>query len=325
MRKLCLAACLILIAALLAASASIAVDDTMSGQKGVELPIANVHFHPMPFMNPEDLLKRMDRLNIRWCGGAGAIIPIGYQGFDRELLFQKALGDRYLRFAGFTELARNALFSPTHVADASSESFKSAYGKIEQELKTGVGRGIGEVWVNTRTSHANPRLRFKIPPNSSGVRALWSLSARYGVPLSIHMQFDQDSVEQLRELLQSDPKGILVLDHAGTDTVAEQVRPLVAEFPNLFCDLSYRSPPQVKGPVSTSSRIIFSRSGLKPDWKQLIEDYPDRFFVGVDDVESWSEYDEVVATIREGLLANLSAETAEKVAYKNAVRVFKLK
>jgi predicted TIM-barrel fold metal-dependent hydrolase len=139
------------------------------------------------------------------------------------------------------------------------------------------------------------------------------------------MQFDQDSIEQLRDLLQSDPKGILILVHAGKDTIAEQVRPLLAEFPNLFCDLAYRSPPQEKGPVSTSRRIIFSMSGLKPDWKQLIEDYPDRFFVGVDDVESWSQYEEVVATIRNGLLANLSPETAEKVAFKNAVRIFKLR
>ena len=334
MRRVCLAICPFLIVALLVACTTAALDHKMGGQReglalpanpsALELPLADIHFHPMPFMTPQDLLQRMDRLNIRWCGGAGATAP-GYQGFDRELLFQKVLGNRYLRFAGFQELARNALISPNCVADASSESFKIAFGKIEEELRTGVARGMGEVFVNTRTSHANPRLRLKIPPNSSGIRALWSLSARYGVPLSIHMQFDRDSVDQLRELLQSDPKGVLVLVHAGKDTVAEQVRPLLAEFPNLFCDLAYRSPPQEKGPVSSSVRIIFSKSVLKPDWKQLIEDYPDRFFVAVDDVQSWSQYDEVVATIREGLLGNLSPETAEKVAYKNAVRVFKLK
>jgi len=335
MRRVCLTVYSFLIIALLATCTTAALDHKMSGQRegpalpanlsALELPLADIHFHPMPFMTPQDLLLRMDRLNIRWCGGAGAIIPPRDQGFDRELLFQKVLGDRYLRFAGFYELARNALISPNYVADASSESFKSAFGKIEEELRTGVARGMGEVFVNTRTSHTNPRMRFKIPPNSSGIRALWSLSARYGVPLSIHMQFDQDSVDQLRELLQSDPKGVLVLVHAGKDTVAAQVRSLLAEFPNLFCDLAYRSPPQEKGPVSSSVRIIFSKSVLKPDWKQLIEDYPDRFFVAVDDVQSWSQYDEVVATIREGLLGNLSPETAEKVAYKNAMRVFKLK
>lgn len=74
-----------------------------------------------------------------------------------------------------------------------------------------------------------------------------------------------------------------------------------------------------------SVRIIYSKSGIKEDWRRLIEDYPDRFFVGIDDVYSWSEYDEVHATIREGLIANLTPDTAEKVAYRNAVRFFKLK
>lgn len=284
----------------------------------MEIPIADAHFHPMPFMTPQQLLKRMDQLNIRWAGGAGAI-------GDRELPFQNALGDRYLRFAGFNELYRVANSGPKYLADADNKWFENAFGKIEEELRTGIARGIREVLVNTRTSSPNPRMRFKISPNSSGIRALWSLSARYGVPLAIHMQFDPDSAHQLRELLQSDPKGLLVLLHSGVDTVAEQVRPLLSEFSNVFCDLSFRSPPQMKGLVDSSVRIIFSKSGIKPDWKRLIQDFPDRFFVGIDDVYSWSEYDDVASTIREGLLANLAKETAEKVAWKNAVRVFGLK
>jgi hypothetical protein len=57
----------------------------------------------------------------------------------------------------------------------------------------------------------------------------------------------------------------------------------------------------------------------------LIEDYPDRFMVAIDDVRSWDEYAGVVAAIRQGVLAKLSPATAEKVAYKNAVRLFSLK
>lgn len=293
----------------------------------MEIPIADAHFHPMPFMTPQELMKRMDRLNIRWAGGAGAIVPKirGNLPPDREGPFQKVLGDRYFRFAGFDELSAVVSSAPQNLANAESEPFKRAFVKIEEELRTGAACGIGEVFVNTRTSHANPGMRLKISPSSSGIRALWSLSARYGVPLGIHMQCDPDSVVQLRELLQSEPKGVLVLVHAGKDTVADQVRPLLSEFKNLFCDLAYRSPPQEKGAFETSVRIVFSKAGLKPDWKQLIEDFPDRFFVAIDDVQSWSEYDEVVATIREGVLANLTKETAEKVAWKNAVRVFKLK
>lgn len=44
----------------------------------------------------------------------------------------------------------------------------------------------------------------------------------------------------------------------------------------------------------------------------------------MDDVQRWGVYDDVVASIRSGLLAFLKPETAEKVAYRNAVRVFGL-
>ena len=46
--------------------------------------------------------------------------------------------------------------------------------------------------------------------------------------------------------------------------------------------------------------------------------------VGIDDVHTWSQYEAVASSIRFGLLANLSPATAEKVAYKNAVRTMGL-
>ena len=39
----------------------------------------------------------------------------------------------------------------------------------------------------------------------------------------------------------------------------------------------------------------------------MIEQYPNRFKVGSDGVHDWVQYDEVVRSIREGLLANLDA------------------
>lgn len=36
------------------------------------VPIADVHFHYMAFMTPEDLRVRVDRHNVRWVVSAGA-------------------------------------------------------------------------------------------------------------------------------------------------------------------------------------------------------------------------------------------------------------
>ena len=43
------------------------------------------------------------------------------------------------------------------------------------------------------------------------------------------------------------------------------------------------------------------------------------------DVEGDKKFGKAIRNVRSGLLANLSPETAEKVAYKNAARLFKLK
>ena len=51
---------------------------------------------------------------------------------------------------------------------------------------------------------------------------------------------------------------------------------------------------------------------------------PDRFMVGTD-TKTEHHYDQGIENIRNGLLANLSAETAKKVAYQNAQKLLKLK
>jgi hypothetical protein len=68
----------------------------------------------------------------------------------------------------------------------------------------------------------------------------------------------------------------------------------------------------------------FDDRGIRGSWKNLIEDYPDRFIVGVDNVYSWEGYENVIRSIRFGLLANVSPATAEKVAHKNAQAWFRL-
>jgi hypothetical protein len=70
---------------------------------------------------------------------------------------------------------------------------------------------------------------------------------------------------------------------------------------------------------------IFDERQLDRDWKKLIEDYPDRFVVGIDTVHDWQTYEGVVRAIRLGLLANLSPETAQKLASANAEAWFGLR
>jgi len=63
---------------------------------------------------------------------------------------------------------------------------------------------------------------------------------------------------------------------------------------------------------------------LKPEWKALLEDFPDRFVIGTDvDPPTMAAYSEEIGYWR-GILAQLSPPTAAKLAHGNAERLLKL-
>jgi hypothetical protein len=236
-------------AALCMGAAAGAADGELGPEKAAALPIADIHFHAMAFMAGNDLVARMDAANIRWAGGAGAAsAPPRLTGPQRDEEFQALLKDRYIRATGLSEIAfgyrdeRDPFFT-----GADTPVQKRVLETLESHLKEGVATSIAEVHVNSRTSAPLPILNRKVPADSVLMKKLMDLSARYKAPLSVHMQFDADSVQQLQALLDAKPEGILVLAHCGKDTVAAQVRPILQKYANVFCDLSFRSTPQEKG------------------------------------------------------------------------------
>jgi hypothetical protein len=94
---------------------------------------------------------------------------------------------------------------------------------------------------------------------------------------------------------------------------------------NIYCDLSARSKPKLSDWVINKrpQAEIFTSYGLNGSWKDLIEEMPGRFMIGTD-TKGGSNYDSSIGAVRNGLLSNLSQETAEKVAYKNAQKLLDL-
>ncbi len=123
-------------------------------------------------------------------------------------------------------------------------------------------------------------------------------------------------------LAASNRDGILILSHCAVLAPPAEIGEAMRQNPNIHCDLSFRSPPQLKPRIM--NRMIYDSSRLDADWKKLIEEFPDRFIVGIDDVFSWEDYNETARNIRSGLLANLAPDVAGKVAYRNAQRLFGL-
>jgi predicted TIM-barrel fold metal-dependent hydrolase len=324
--------------ALLTSGAALCVNAQDVPTDGARLPIADVHFHYMAFMTPDELRARMDRHNIRWVVSAGAQGAGGAAGSpgaknpwlrDSDLHFE--LKERFVAAVGGPEtFSGERRDGPAFFTDAANLFAVAAVERMNDLLKQD-RRTFVELFPNAENSSMEPMRRRRLPTNAPFFKEVMRLATRYSVPVPMHMEWHPDSVAQLSDLLTEFPQANVVLSHCGKITVADDLRLFFQKHSNVYCDLGYRSSPQGENESRKDPRrMIFWSSNLlrkadiKPDWLKLVEDFPDRFMLAIDDVVSWDQYDQVVAATRDGVLAKLTPATAEKVAYRNAVKLFGL-
>lgn len=305
-------------------------DDVLGREGAAGIPIADVHFHVMPWMEIGELIRRMDANGVRWAGGT---LPFPDRQAGPEAItarvgaLKAALGPRYIWAAGqpqWVSLKRDGGVAALQKAD--SPAFQGRLAAIDKDLADGA-KIIGEIHVSTMNSSPNTLLKFIMPADSPTLKALLDLAAKHDTALMVHAEWSRSTQEELGRLAASNRQGRLMLAHCGSTATAEDIRAFFEKNANAVCDLSYRSPPLLE--QRASDRIVFSETrGLAPAWKKLILDFPDRFMVGVDEFgrfpEIWDVYIETVRNIRVGLLANLPADVAERVAYKNAQALLRL-
>ncbi len=242
-------------------------------------------------------------------------------GRSNWVYLKEKFGDKRIAWAGQSEF-NEVYFSRgiDEMLNPDNSSLVALYEQSEKDLKDGLIVGIGEIFINNLTSNKSRKMRRKGQVDAPIFRKFFDLVAKYDGFLAFHMQADPDSMEQLGKLLSSNLKGRVVWNHCGTDAVPYNLYVMFDEHPNLFCELSYRYPP-----VSNNSRtMIFGLWGIDPGWRELMEDHSDRFMVGTD-AHNYNEFVGSIKTIRKGLLPNLKPDTARKIAFQNAQRLFKLK
>jgi predicted TIM-barrel fold metal-dependent hydrolase len=230
------------------------------------------------------------------------------------------MGGRYIRPTGQGQwLSLHQRFGVAAYENMNAPAVQERLSAIESDLRDRGARVIGEIHVNALSS-LTVGTQFKTKADSPILKALFNLAAKYKRPLNIHAQWDSDTAQEVERLAESNRSGLLILSHCGSSADPSEIRGVFERNANVSCDLSYRSAP----PKQDRKNIVFDERSILGGWKKLIEDYPDRFVVGTDIPKSWEEYESIVRAIRFGLLSNLSPETAEKVAHKNAQAWFRL-
>jgi len=127
--------------------------------------------------------------------------------------------------------------------------------------------------------------------------------------LYIHVHSGWEPVAFLYTL---DPGLSIIWAHAGMSEPPAIVERMMEKHDTLFADTSYRE-----------HDILNPDGTIDPDWRRVLERFSDCFMVGSDTwVNSqWSSYEDLIATNRQWL-RQFSRPIAEKIAYKNAERLF---
>lgn len=287
--------------------------DEPSPKKEV-LPIIDVHFHPAPTWDIYALAKLFDELGVAAAGNGAR---------DSDALavkFSQQNPSRFIPFGGNEPIRQFTTREGERAWTLQSAAVVDYLAQLETAVREKRYKGIGELVANSTYSRSDKAAKY--PADSPLMRRLWTLSAKYDVPLSVHLDATPDSLEQMERLLASDRAGTWIWAHTGWLPVANPplLRRLLQAHPNLFCELSGRESIRriYRGDPIDDDRV------LKSAWKALLEDFPDRFVIGTDvDPATMAAYAEEIGYWR-GILAQLSPATAAKLAHGNAERLLKL-
>jgi hypothetical protein len=165
---------------------------------------------------------------------------------------------------------------------------------VREEFQRGYYRGIGEFHLSGKaadTQMVKKTVDFAVANN-----------------LYLHAHADDEVVEIL---MKHNPGAKIIWAHTGFGLASERVAAMLAKYPKLWGELSYRS------------GIVDGSGKLTPEWRGLFERYPDRFLLGSDTwvPERWASYGEIMAGYR-GWLAQLPPTIATQIAHGNARAMF---
>ncbi|ABD07457.1 Amidohydrolase 2 [Rhodopseudomonas palustris HaA2] len=165
---------------------------------------------------------------------------------------------------------------------------------VQDEFKRGYYRGIGEFHLTGSAA------------DTEVVKKTVDFAVAHD--LYLHAHADEDAVEIL---MRHNPRARIIWAHTGFGLSTDRVAALLERYPKLVGELSYRS------------GIVGGGGALTPEWRALIERFPDRFLLGSDTWvnERWAAYGEIMAGYR-AWLVQLPPATAAKIAHGNARALF---
>jgi len=277
------------------------------------VPIADVHLHNYE-ISAGSFKELMDRNNVQWAGA------VGYLNEDMRAV----LKDRYIAAIGQRELV-DILRQGRSFTDPDQWIFKGLFKAAESGFKDGSIKGFGELHTDNYDSSPRPDFRRRFRLDSPMIRQAYEIANRYGAFIQIHAGMNETFRDDILRLSGEFPQVTTILSHCLPHARPDDLRNLFQQRKNIMCELSGGGPVHASLSTKLGDGKFYTPNGLKTGWRNLIEEFPTQVMLGSDTCCGLEKrYDEIIQEQREQVLAYLTPATLEQVAYKNAMRLFKL-
>lgn len=151
---------------------------------------------------------------------------------------------------------------------------------------------------------------------------IYDVAAEKGTPVNMHVSLDQAAtVAAFEGIVAARPNTPFVLNHGGLTAGPELLSRLLTTYRNVYVELSGRlTPPTAQQPRPQSA--LTAEGSLKPEWRTLLERFPDRFMFGMDvqSIASVQGIPERLAIARAAFAA-LPQQLEENIAFRNVGRL----
>ncbi len=291
--------------------------DPTSVELAKTVPIADIHMHTYQINGPgsAEVVERMTINNIRWGGGVG----------DLRADIADALRGRHIPAAGQREFAETFIRQgPNALVEIDNVYFRDLFRDARDMFAKGTIKGFGELHTNNEGSGPQP-FRRKIKTDNPVIRKFYGIANEFGGFVQLHTQHNAEFTEDILRLSADFPNTLTILSHCLPHGQPEDLAFLFKQRKNIMCEMSATGDLHNRLARVNRPGRAYSVDGLRPRWKALIEEFPDRIMLGSDTCCGWDRhYSEAIAEIRTNFLPYLKPATIEQIAYKNALRVFKL-
>ena len=264
--------------------ATLGIAAPANAQAPYDGPIFDAHLHynwePTPHYNVEQVFELLKRNNVR------GILATSRPNTGTVALMEAKQTDIWV--VPFIRQYKTRADIPTWFKD------DSIYEMTLSEFKRGYYRGVGEFHLSGSDADnewVKKTVDFAVANN-----------------LYLHAHSDDTAIEIL---MRHNPKAQIIWAHTGFGLSESRVAAMLAKYPKLWGELSYRS------------GIVDGAGKLTPEWRSLFDKYPDRFLLGSDTwvPERWASYGEIMAGYR-AWLAQLPPKAAAQIAHGNARALF---